>query len=94
WGLSTHPDIWGFFLYRLLLPPTSVPIFHICYLVTLAWGYPRPGAQQRGPSSDSAPGLWGMNESSEAHAMRRGSGSSAFSSAGTGGEGCDVMSVI
>uniref|UniRef100_A0A674J7A4 Ig-like domain-containing protein n=1 Tax=Terrapene triunguis TaxID=2587831 RepID=A0A674J7A4_9SAUR len=29
------PDIWGFFLYRLLLPPTPVPIFHTCCLITL-----------------------------------------------------------
>ncbi|XP_044868325.1 uncharacterized protein LOC123367983 [Mauremys mutica] len=29
------PTIWDFFLYRCLLPPTPVPIFHTCCLVTL-----------------------------------------------------------
>uniref|UniRef100_A0A8C3T5X9 Troponin I, fast skeletal muscle n=1 Tax=Chelydra serpentina TaxID=8475 RepID=A0A8C3T5X9_CHESE len=32
------PDFWVFFLYRLLLPPRPVPIFHTCFLVTLAGG--------------------------------------------------------
>uniref|UniRef100_A0A8C0IRM4 Zinc finger protein RFP-like n=1 Tax=Chelonoidis abingdonii TaxID=106734 RepID=A0A8C0IRM4_CHEAB len=41
--IGTVLIFWVFFLYRILLPPTPLPIFHTCCLVTLFPAFPRMG---------------------------------------------------